>query len=303
VKGTRGSAGSAREAGAPPVVLITGCSSGVGRGVALRAVRAGFTTVATARKPETLTELKAAGCVVRALDVTDADARRRVVAELDERYGGVDALVNNAGYGELGPFEEVPLDRWDRQFQTNVFGPVALAQLVLPGMRERGHGRIVNVSSLAGKIVLPVGAAYHASKFALEAAMEGLWLEAHRFGIEVSLVLPGAVNSRWADNVPEQKEYASGVYGDLVAEFAQEMAKRLPRGSSVEYASSVVMRALTDRRPRLRYPVGADAHVLLRFSRFVPARLWSAWVRSHFPSMRRPAPGPANPPVLDETRR
>ncbi|MER5350180.1 SDR family oxidoreductase [Kitasatospora sp. NPDC002551] len=303
MKGTRGSTGSARATDAPPVVLITGCSSGIGRAVALRAVRAGFTTVATARRPESLAELEAAGCLVRALDVTDDEARRRVVAELDERYGGVDALVNNAGYGELGPFEEVPLDRWDRQFQTNVLGPVALAQLVLPGMRARGHGRIVNVSSLAGKIVLPVGAAYHASKFALEAAMEGLWLEAHRFGIEVSLVLPGAVNSSWAANVPEQKEYASGVYGDLVSELTREMTKRLPRGSSVEYASSVVMRALTDRRPRLRYPVGLDARLLLPVSRLVPGRLWSAWVRSHFPSMKRPARPSAHPPVPDGTSR
>ncbi|MGW2544869.1 SDR family oxidoreductase [Kitasatospora sp. NPDC001574] len=285
------------------MVLITGCSSGIGRAVALRAVRAGFTTVATARKPESLAELEAAGCLVRALDVTDAEARHRVVEELDEKHGGVDALVNNAGYGELGPFEEVPLDRWDRQFQTNVFGPVALTQLVLPGMRERGYGRIVNVSSLAGKIVLPVGAAYHASKFALEAAMEALWLEVHRFGIEVSLVLPGAVNSRWADNVPKQDEYASGAYGDLVSELARQMAERLPRGASVEYASSVVMRALTESRPRLRYPVGADARVLLPLSRMVPARLWSAWVRSHFPSIRHPAPRPVNPPTVDRTRR
>ncbi|MFE9427430.1 SDR family oxidoreductase [Kitasatospora sp. NPDC006697] len=295
--------GSARRAGASPVVLITGCSSGIGRAVALRAVRAGFTTVATARRPETLADLEAAGCLVRALDVTDDESRRKVVAELEERFGGVDALVNNAGYGELGPFEEVPLDRWDRQFQTNVFGPVALAQLVLPGMRARGHGRIVNVSSLAGKIVLPVGAAYHASKFALEAAMEGLWLEVQRFGVDVSLVLPGAVNTKWAANVPEQQEYASGAYGDLVAELAREMAKRLPRGASVEYASSVVMRALTDPRPRLRYPVGLDAKLLLPVSRLVPGRLWSAWVRSHFPSMRRTPARAVEPPVRDGARR
>jgi NAD(P)-dependent dehydrogenase (short-subunit alcohol dehydrogenase family) len=285
------------------VVLITGCSSGIGRGVARRAVRAGFTTVATARKPESLAELEAAGCLVRTLDVTDAEARRRVVAELDERFGGVDALVNNAGYGELGPFEEVPMDRWERQFQTNVFGPVALAQLVLPRMRERGHGRIVNVSSLGGKIVLPAGAAYHASKFALEAAMESLWLEAHRFGIDVSLVLPGAVNTHWASNVPDQQEYLHGAYGDLVAEFGREMAKRLPHGASVEYTSSVVMRALTESRPRLRYPVGLDAKLLMPLSRLAPPRLWSAWVRSHFPSIRRPAPQPAKPPVLEGARR
>lgn len=302
MKDARGSSEPTRVWGAPPVVLITGCSSGIGRAVALQAAGAGFTTVATARNPETLRELEDAGCVVRTLDVTDDAARRRVVAELQETYGGVDALVNNAGYGELGPFEEVPLDRWELQFRTNVFGPVALAQLVLPGMRARGRGRIVNVSSMAGELVLPVGAAYHGSKFALEAAMEALWLEVRRFGIEVSLVQPGAVNSRWGDNVPLQKQYASGAYGELVTEMAEQMAKRLPRGASVEYAASVVLRALTDRRPRLRYRVGVDAHVLLPLSRVLPARVWTAWVRKQFPSMRRPAPRPAPTPVPDGTR-
>ncbi|MFF8592156.1 SDR family NAD(P)-dependent oxidoreductase [Streptomyces sp. NPDC015220] len=302
MKDVRGSSDSTRAWGVPPVVLITGCSSGIGRAVARQAVSAGFTTVATARDPRTLRELQAAGCVVRPLDVTDDAARRGLVAELDETYGGVDALVNNAGYGELGPFEEVPPDRWERQFRTNVFGPVALAQLVLPGMRARGHGRIVSVSSMAGELVLPVGAAYHGSKFALEAAMEGLWLEARRFGIEVSLVQPGAVNSNWGDNVPALKEYASGVYGELVAEMTEQMARRLPRGSSVEHAASVVLRALTDRRPRLRYRVGVDAHVLLPLSRVLPARVWTAWVRKQFPSMRRPAPRPAHTPVPDGAR-
>ncbi|HEX3785827.1 MAG TPA: SDR family oxidoreductase [Pseudonocardiaceae bacterium] len=302
MKDSRKLAAATSADGTPAVVLITGCSSGVGRAVAEHAVRSGFTTVATARNPETLRELAAAGCVVRALDVTDDDARRRVVAELDERYGGVDALVNNAGYGELGPFEEVPMDRWERQFHTNVFGPVALAQLVLPGMRARGGGRIVNVSSLAGKIVVPVGAAYHASKFALEAAMEGLWLEADRFGVTVSLVLPGAINSRWSSNVPTQDEYASGAYGELVTEMAQQMAKRLPHGTSTDQMASVIMRALTDRKPRLRYLVGLDAHVVLPLNRMLPEWLWKVFVRSQFPSMRRPAPQPAQPPVSEGTR-
>jgi NAD(P)-dependent dehydrogenase (short-subunit alcohol dehydrogenase family) len=302
VKAVRGSLGTARADGAPPVVLITGCSSGIGRAIALQAVGAGFTTIATARDPQTLRELEGAGCVVHALDVTDDAARNRVVKEVENAHGGVDALVNNAGYGELGPFEEVPLDRWEQQFRTNVFGPVALAQLVLPGMRARGHGRIVNISSMAGELVLPVGAAYHGSKFALEAAMEGLWLEVRRFGIDVSLVQPGAVNSRWGANVPELTKYAPGVYGELVNEMAEQMAKRLPRGASAEHAASVVMRALTDNRPRLRYRVGVDANVLLPLKRAIPTRVWTAWVHKQFPSMRRPAPLPTKPSVVDEAR-
>ncbi|MDT0268745.1 SDR family oxidoreductase [Streptomyces sp. DSM 44915] len=274
----------------PAVVLITGCSSGIGHALALRAVRAGFTTVATSRNTEALGPLAAAGCDVRRLDVTDDAERRLVVKELTEEYGGVDVLVNNAGYGELGPLEEVPLDRWEAQFRTNVFGPVGLIQLVLPGMRERGRGRIVNVSSMAGELVLPVGAAYHGSKYALEAATEVLRLEVRRFGIGVSLVQPGAVNSRWGENVPALKEYEAGPYGDLVGEMAGQMAERLPRGVTPERVAEIVLRAVTARRPRARYRAGVDAHVLLALRRALSSAVWTRCVHTKFPSLRRPGP-------------
>ncbi len=277
-----------------PVALITGCSSGIGRAVALSAVGRGFTTIATSRNTESLHDLEAAGCVVRRLDVTDDAARRQVVAESVESFGAIDVLVNNAGYGELGPCEEVPLDRWDRQFRTNVFGPVGLMQLVLPGMRARGSGRIVNVSSMAGELVLPAGAAYHGSKYALEAATEALRLEVRRFGIGVCLVQPGAVNSRWGENVPALKHYASGAYGDLMGEMERQIARRLPRGVSPRRAAAVVMRAVTARRPRARYRVGRDAHVLLPLRRLLPSAVWAQCVHTQFPSLRRsavPAPG------------
>jgi NAD(P)-dependent dehydrogenase (short-subunit alcohol dehydrogenase family) len=281
-------------AGTMPVVLITGCSSGIGRAVALAAVRRGFTTVATSRNVEALLALEAEGCIVRRLDVTDDSERRKVVEELIETYGGVDVLVNNAGYGELGPFEEVPIERWDAQFQTNVFGPVALAQLVLPGMRSRGHGRIVNVSSMAGELVLPVGAAYHASKYALEAASEALQLEVRRFGISVSLVQPGAVNSQWGEHVPLLEQYAAGPYADLMTRMEDQMGQRLPRGARPEQAAAAVLRAATARRPRMRYRVGADAHVLLLLRRLMPSAVWEKCVHTQFPTLRRSPGSPAD---------
>jgi NAD(P)-dependent dehydrogenase (short-subunit alcohol dehydrogenase family) len=271
------------------VILVTGCSSGIGRAIALTAARKGFTVIATSRNVEALQALESAHCVVRELDVTDDGARRRVVQELTDSYGAVDVLVNNAGYGELGPCEEVPLERWVLQFQTNVFGPVGLIQLVLPGMRSRGYGRIVNVSSMAGELVLPAGAAYHASKYALEGTTEALRLEVRRFGIGVSLVQPGAVNSRWGENVPALKQYASGAYGDMVAEMEQQIAKRLPQGVAPDRAAAVVMRAVTARRPRARYRVGADAHVLLALRRLIPAAVWAQCVHTQFPSLRHSA--------------
>ncbi|MFE0423370.1 SDR family NAD(P)-dependent oxidoreductase [Streptomyces sp. NPDC058953] len=300
-----------RERGRAPdadrrTVLITGCSSGVGRAVALAAVRRGFTTVATSRDVGAMRELADAGCVVRRLDVTDATARRELVGELTDVYGAVDALVNNAGYGELGPCEEVPLERWAVQFATNVFGPVGLIQLVLPGMRARGRGRIVNVGSMAGELVLPVGAAYHGSKYALEGVSESLRLEVRRFGVRVSVVQPGAIDTRWGENVPELKAYTNGPYGDTVAEMTRQMAERLPKGVPPGKVAAAVLRAVTARRPRARYRVGPDAHVLLALRRALSANVWERCVHTKFPSLRRPAApdGTAGglPSVTDEQR-
>jgi NAD(P)-dependent dehydrogenase (short-subunit alcohol dehydrogenase family) len=168
------------------VALVTGCSTGIGRAAALQLHRAGVTTVATARSLRTLDELADAGCTVLELDVTDDAGRRACVDEVTARHGGVDVLVNNAGYAEMGPVEQVPLDAWRRQLETNVLGPVALSQLVLPAMRAAGRGRIVNVSSMGGEITFPGGGAYHASKHALEALSDALRVEVRPFGVRSS---------------------------------------------------------------------------------------------------------------------
>lgn len=270
------------------VALITGCSSGIGRAVALAAVRSGFTTIATSRNVDALHELAAAGCAIRKLDVTDDGERRQLIKEITNSHGTVDVLINNAGYGELGPCEEVTLDRWSAQFETNLFGPIGLIQLVLPGMRSSGYGRIVNVSSMAGELVLPAGAAYHGSKYALEAATEVLRLEVSRFHIGVSLVQPGAVNSRWGENISPLRQYAGGPYGDVVAEMERQIAERLPNGVAPDRVAAVVMRAVTARRPRARYRVGIDAHVLLAVRRLLPAAVWALCVRTQFPSLGNP---------------
>ncbi len=172
----------------PEVVLITGCSSGIGEATARALLAAGHTVYATARKPETLTALAAAGCRTLALDVTDSAQLRSAVAQICDEAGGVDVLVNNAGYGQYGPIEQVPMAEVRRQFETNVFGLTELIQLVLPGMRKRKHGRIVNVSSMGGRTTLPGGGFYHASKYAVEALSDALRIEVKRFGIQVVLI-------------------------------------------------------------------------------------------------------------------
>lgn len=159
------------------VALITGTSSGIGRAAALALKAAGFMTVATARRVADIEELKAKGCDTVQLDVTDEASMQNAVKTVESAHGRLDVLVNNAGYGQYGPVEEVPMDAVRRQFEVNVFGLVRMCQLVLPGMRRAGRGRIINVSSVAGEITQPGAGFYHATKHAVEAINETLRME------------------------------------------------------------------------------------------------------------------------------
>ena len=182
-------------------VLITGCSSGLGHASALFFRGAGFRTVATARKLADIDDLRALGCQTLQLDVSDEDLRRAAVAAVEQEFGAIGVLVNNAGYGQYGPLEEVPLDAVRRVFETNVFGLLRMAQLVLPGMRRVGRGRIVNVSSLAGRVTAQGGGAYHMTKYAVEALADAMRPEVKPFGIDVVNVLPGPFMSGYRDKI------------------------------------------------------------------------------------------------------
>lgn len=167
-------------------VLITGCSTGIGRATAQRLASRGWTVYATARRPETIADLKNDGCRTLALDVTDEDSMRSAVTTAESEQGAVGVLVNNAGYAVERAIETVSMDEVRRQFETNYFGLVRMCQLVLPGMREQGWGRIVNVSSVGGRLTFPGGAHYHATKHAVEAFSDALRFETAGFGIRVS---------------------------------------------------------------------------------------------------------------------
>ena len=183
------------------VVLITGCSTGIGRATATHLAASGYTVIATARRVEDLADLAAAGCRTLALDVTDEGSMRAAVDAVEASHGRIDVLVNNAGYSQSGAVESVPLARTRAQFETNVFGPLRLTQLVLPGMRRRRAGRIVNVSSMGGRLVFPGGGVYHASKYALEALSDALRYELRPFGIAVVLIEPGLIRTNFAATV------------------------------------------------------------------------------------------------------
>jgi NAD(P)-dependent dehydrogenase (short-subunit alcohol dehydrogenase family) len=180
-------------------VLVTGCSSGIGRATALRLARAGWTVYASARRPESLAELADAGCRTLALDVTEEGSMRAAVEAVERAERAVGVLVNNAGYSQSGAVETVPMDAVRRQFETNVFGPVRLIQLVAPRMRAQRWGRVVNVGSMGGRLTFPGGGHYHATKHALEAISDALRFELRGFGIAVTLLEPGLITTNFGE--------------------------------------------------------------------------------------------------------
>src|SRR5213075_2416409 len=186
-------------ADAPKAILITGCSTGIGRATAEHLAGRGHTVYATARRPESIADLEAKGCKTLALDVTDEESMKAAVAAVEEAEGAVGALVNNAGYSQSGAIEDVPLDQVRRQFETNVFGLMRMCQLVLPGMRREGSGRIVNVSSMGGRLVFPGGGIYHATKHAVEALSDALRFEVKGFGVNVIIIEPGIIRTNFGE--------------------------------------------------------------------------------------------------------
>jgi NAD(P)-dependent dehydrogenase (short-subunit alcohol dehydrogenase family) len=271
-------------------VLITGCSSGIGQATALRLVSAGHLVYATARRPDTLADLVAAGCRGLPLDVTDDASMTSAVDAVQAEHSRVGALVNNAGYGEYGPIEEVELDAARRQFETNVFGPARLTQLVLPGMRAAGTGRIVNVSSMGGRVVLPIGGYYHASKWAVEAISDALRYETEPFGIRTVIVEPGLIRTRFSESVTRTSAAASGAdspYAALVAA-NQRMTESgyRSRFTSVDAGrvAAVIEKALTGARPRARYVITPTARLFIHVRRLLGARAFEQLIRRSYPT-------------------
>jgi NAD(P)-dependent dehydrogenase (short-subunit alcohol dehydrogenase family) len=275
---------------ASKAVLITGCSTGIGRATAEYLAGRGWTVYATARKVETLRDLAARGIKTLPLDVCDEASMRAAVAAVEQAEGAVGVLVNNAGYGQEGAFEEVPMEQVRRQFETNVFGLIRLSQLVLPGMRRQGWGKIINMSSMGGKLTLPGGSMYHATKHAVEALSDALRFEVRDFGIDVVVIEPGPIKTRFGDTavasidglVGRESPYAK--FNTLLARKIKE-AYEGPMGrfaAEPEAVARVVERAITASRPRSRYPVTFAARLLMRLRRWLPDRGFDAFLRTQF---------------------
>ena len=274
-------------------VLITGCSSGLGRASARAFREAGYLTVATARNAATLEPLAALGCVTLELEVTVEASRRAAVEEVERRHGAVGVLVNNAGYGQYGPLEEISPEALQRAFDTNVFGLLRVAQLVLPGMRRSGWGRIVNVSSLAGRVTAQGGGVYHMTKFAVEALADALRPEVKPFGIDVVNVLPGPFVSGYRDKVlasiPDTgADSAYAVYKRSVGAYILNFLK--PGGFGVmtsEHVARTVLKAATVPRPRTRYNVGFWANFAPIGRAVTPDRIVDAVTSRDIPHRER----------------
>jgi NAD(P)-dependent dehydrogenase (short-subunit alcohol dehydrogenase family) len=263
-------------------VLVTGCSSGIGKATARRLLEAGHSVYATARRPETLTELEAAGARPLALDVTDEESMTAAVRTVEAEHGAVGTLVNNAGYGVYGPVEEVPISEARREFETNVFGMGRLIQLVLPGMRAARHGRIVNVSSMGGRFVYPTGGWYHASKYAVEALSDALRMEVAPFGVTVAIVEPGLIRTEFESMASSGlAEGASGPYARLrrSSDEVMRQAYRSRAGAPPQVVADAIVKAVEARRPRTRYVVTPAAKAQVQLRRLGGDRLWDAVMR------------------------
>jgi NAD(P)-dependent dehydrogenase (short-subunit alcohol dehydrogenase family) len=276
-------------------VLITGCSSGIGHATAEHLAGRGWTVYATARRPETLADLAEKGCRTLALDVTDEASMAAAVGAVEEAEGAVGVLVNNAGYSQSGAVEDVPLDVVRRQFETNVFGLVRMCQLALPGMRRQGYGKIVNLSSMGGRLVFPGGGFYHATKFAVEALSDALRFEVRGFGVDVMIIEPGLIKTSFGDTavhgVGEATSAEGGPYDEFNAAVAKATGEAYENGGGLarlgggpETVARAIEKAITRRRPKTRYKVTPSARMALFTRRLLPDRGWDAFLRGQFPS-------------------
>ncbi|MCB9081995.1 MAG: oxidoreductase [Lewinellaceae bacterium] len=265
------------------VVLVTGASSGIGKEVARQLLQDGHTVYVAARRIDQMEDLRALGAHPLKMDITiDADIVA-VVKTIEENHGGVEVLVNNAGYAIYGAMEDTEIADARRQFEVNLFGLARLTQLVLPYMRSKKQGRIINVSSMGGKIYTPLGSWYHATKHALEGWSDCLRLELAPFGIDVVIIEPGAIQSEFGDVMlqPMMARSGNSPYQHLARAVDRSVRNTYEKGDSSPAAviARVISQAVKARRPKTRYAAGKYAKPLLFVRRYFSDRFFD-WVVS-----------------------
>jgi short-subunit dehydrogenase len=250
------------------VALVTGASAGIGKATTRRLIAEGYTVYAAARRVEQMRDLEQAGAIVLALDITRDEDVVAAVSRIQRDHGGVDVLVNNAGYALYGAVEDVTIEEARRQFEVNIFGLARLTQLILPSMRAKRAGKIINISSMGGKIYTPLGAWYHATKHALEGFSDCLRLEVSQFGIDVIIVEPGGTKTEFGDVVTESlgARKPDGPYAPMAKALLAATAKTYDKASPPELIAETIAKAVRAKRPRTRYVAGymARPSMLLR---------------------------------------
>jgi NADP-dependent 3-hydroxy acid dehydrogenase YdfG len=286
--------------GVSKAVLITGCSSGIGEATARRLAGHGWTVYATARRLESIEPLAETGCKLLQLDVTDEHTMRAAVETVKREHGAVGVLVNNAGYSQGGPIEQVPLEAVRRQFETNVFGLIALTQMVLPAMRAQRWGKIVNIGSMGGRLTLPGGGLYHATKHSLEAISDALRFEVRGFGVDVVLVEPGLITTefgRTAVATVNEADSSGAANGeDPYKKFNTKLAAMTAGvyegpmrhlGGGPDVVAKAIEKAISRRKAPSRMLLTPSAHLTVLQRKVLPDKVWDAVLRTQMPEPRQ----------------
>lgn len=270
------------------VALVTGASSGMGKDFCLRLLKHGYVVYGAARRTSAMRDIAAAGGLVLGMDVSDDASMVAGVQQILREQGRIDVLVNNAGYGAYGAIEDVPMAEARRQVEVNLFGLARLTQLVLPSMRAQRAGRIVNISSVGGKVYSPLGGWYHATKHAVEGFSDCLRFETRDFGIQVVVIEPGGVESEWNGIAMDSARRFSGhtAYAPLVAGWQAAAALK---GASPSIISDLLMKAVSARKPKTRYSAGTAAKFSLFMRAFLSDRLFDRMLALVFRAPRKTA--------------
>jgi short-subunit dehydrogenase len=249
------------------IVLITGASAGIGKETARFLAKDGYNVYGAARRTDRMEELKALGISTLEMDVTNEESVIKGVQKIVSAEGRIDILINNAGFGSYGAVEDVPLHDAKYQLDVNVFGVARLIQAVLPVMRENKWGKIVNISSIGGKMATPFGGWYHASKFALEGLSDSLRNEVKPFGIDVILIEPGGIKSEWAGIASDNMKKVSGntAYKDMVDKMSRSFNATVSKNSEPILIAKLIYKAITVKKPKARYSAGYLAKPALFF--------------------------------------
>ena len=268
------------------VIVVTGASSGMGKDFALHLLKKGHIVYGLARRVEKMQDIVQAGGKAIAMDVTDEAQIKNAVDQILSEQGKVDVLINNAGYPVYGTVEEVPIDQARRQFEVNIFGLASLTQKIIPIMRERKSGTIINISSMGGKMYTPMGAWYHATKHALEGWSDCLRIELKPFGVDVVIIEPGGIATEFGNVFQEnlQGDVENGPYASALQKIIKSTTEMSEKGqlSPPSVITNLIDKAVHSKKPKTRYVAGAYAKPLMFMRKYLGDRIFDRILMSQF---------------------